>query len=289
MTNIVANLTPAQRKKFADEGIDLNTLVTPEMAALLPTDAPLTDNLPAPFRFTTGRGARGKALDARRNAVMATFEQQYPGKFITFEAKWDTDDMHVTHDGVIYYHKPSIQEKLIEEQQEYEQDPTERPIPYNAFVEVIAAWGADILGPLSLTDIEAIIAASPAGMPTYIASNSEFYEFEAVSGSVVTPNTMTRETLDLIRNTLFTDPFGLYYAPADNALVVNDDQLYMTNLLMWYKRPTIPALGVYFHGGNLANCFFFPFEPLTSSQRDAVVKYCAYEHSKSKALKIVDL
>lgn len=278
MNDLEYTLSSEQLAVYHTEKVNLDDIVTPdEQAATLDV---LQQNTPAPFRYPSD------AYFSARNSLMAAYEELY-SDFIGYNDRWDDDNMFVQHGDKLYYYKGNIVKDLEYDAQGVAQDASSPNI--TALVAKVAVdFGSDLIGPVTIADVDTIIQATPPGMPTLLDSNDDFYEFENVFGDIITPSMMTRELLDQIQAT-FTGDYGPFYSPVDNSLVLKDGQLYLINLTLWYHKPSKPALGVYFDGNRTNECFFFPYAPLSAEDKESLYEFCSFEMGKVKPLRIVDL
>lgn len=274
MTDVRRSLTPEQLAKFTRENINIDAIFTPEQQPN--TNVPQVDNFPTPFRFPDN----DIAFDMR-NALMDAYEAQYDD-FILHEDVWDGNDMFVVHNGEAYYYKGNIITELAIDQQD-----VAASMEYvDVFNATAAGLGGDLIGPVTFADVQNIIELAPAGMPEFKREDGDFLIFESIIGKVITPRDMTRTLLDRIRDT-FTGDYGPFYSPADDSLVVTDDGVYLTDLTLWNRKPSLPALGIFFDGGHMQHCYFFPFSPLSDTDKELVYSFCSLE--VSKPVRIVDL
>lgn len=248
-------------------------------------------NVPAdtttPFEFDTATNENGQI----RNDIMSRFLSQY-NTFITRADVWDNaDNMYVVRNGVAYYDKAHLLEKIAENERDLAEDAASQNEAYTVKMNFDKYFGADTSGSTNESELVDIINVSPPGMPTYKGTTDKFYEFDGSmieGGIMIAPEMMNRTLLDMFKNT-FTGSYGPFYAPVDGNLFIRDQAMYFTDLTNWRRRPDV-VLGVYFSGKDTPYNYFFPFAPITDPNIERQLReFCAIDREGEKELKIINL
>lgn len=260
---------------------------SPELKA--PLIVPSVDTSgPSPYRLcSVGDHAECGPGDAgcRRTDTLLAWEAENPGTYVSASTFWGAGDQYFVENGVMYYYKPYLQTILTQLVQDFQSDTTNTNYTtiMAELITLVPEANATLLTtqyPTTLTAVRAIIDSAPSGMPTFIKETDNFYCFEDVGTAQVTADNITRETLSLIQST-FTSGYTLpYWSPCD-ALCLNNNKVYWTDLLRWanVSSPELRA-GIVLVGDNFS---FYPYASLDTKGQQIINlagNYLATEFNK---------
>ena len=164
----------------------------------------------------------------RTDAVLA-FEAEFD-QYVPTDLQWSKNDHYFIYGNSMYYYKPRLEEEIQSDISTSSED-----IP-DEYVSRLSELGLNLNIPSFNNNVEIknMINSNPKGLPKFISESPQFFEFESVGMNEITPELMTRELLDKIKNT-FNGNYTYIPFTKTNMFYLKDDEVFFTNILEYTK------------------------------------------------------
>jgi len=195
----------------------------------------------------------------RRTQTIFALEETY-NTYVSPEMRWGYWDLFCEHEDKLYFDREWLQWNLTEEATERANDTAE-------FLEELAevdTFAGRTSNQISMDDVYDLVHSDTAGLPVFIDETDRFFRFENVGTDLVTVDNITRERLDIIRDS-FTSDLNPFLMDAEGNIYIKDGQAYCTNLLSFTENPNA-KLGLMLEDTENNKTNFYPFAELTAEQ-----------------------
>lgn len=199
----------------------------------------------------------------RRTETMLALEQTY-NVYVLPEMRWGYWDLFCEHDDKLYYDREWLQWNITEDEAEALTNSDE----LNSQLTQINDYAGRTSCQVSIDDVYNLVHSDTAGIPVFIDETDRFFRFANVGTDLVTIDNITRERLDIIRNS-FTSDMNPLLMNAEGNIYIKDGQAYCTNLLTFTMNPNA-KLGLMLEDTNSDKINFYPFEELTAEENTFV-------------------
>jgi hypothetical protein len=276
-------MTPEEYQAFIAQGSSSSALKAP-----LVSPTPENPNS-APNRLCSPDGMCGHGdAGCRRSDTILKWESENSGQYLPAELQWGARDLFFFHQDKLWYDKSYLETLIAEDLSTRSADLTSNA-EYINFLDTFKVWPTeDTIGADSLEEIRTMIGTRPQGLLTFIEETDNFFVFENPGLILVTASTISKATIDTV-NSCFQSSWRFdCFDPAD-CLYTYNGKAYWTDLLRWGSANSdILQLGISLL--NIDKLVFFPFNPLTTEQRDIISIGLAYHSAEySGGYSIVDL
>jgi len=195
----------------------------------------------------------------RRTQTIFALEETY-NTYVSPEMRWGYWDLFCEHEDKLYFDREWLQWNITE-------DATERANDTAEFLEELAevdTFAGRTSNQISMDDVYDLVHSDTAGLPVFIDETDRFFRFENVGTDLVTVDNITRERLDIIRDS-FTSDLNPFLMDAEGNIYIKDGQAYCTNLLSFTENPNA-KLGLMLEDTENNKTNFYPFAELTAEQ-----------------------
>lgn len=237
----------------------------------------------------------------RRTQTIFALEAQY-NTFVTPEMIWGVNDEFCIHESHYIYEKAWLDWNEDDDATNISSDSSNSEL--TSAIATVRGLAGDNFGTsaVSYTDL---LRAMPAGLPPKVDDTADFdragvgfFRLESVGEVEATLDDITRENLDIIKNSFTDDINPLLSNLGLGGLYFKDGKAYYAKVTECWDNNPNAKLGVFMDTGKSSEtyadaettAFFFPFSPLTDEQQDFVnALYVIEKRDSTTALQIVDL
>jgi len=209
----------------------------------------------------------------RRTQTMFALEEAY-NTYVSPEMRWGYWDLFCEHEDKLYYDREWLQWNLTEDATERANNSDE----LNDQLVQIDAYAGRTSNEVSMDDVYDLVHSDTAGLPVFIDETDRFFRFENVGTDMVTTDNITRERLNIIRDS-FTSDINPLLMDAEGNIYIKDGQAYCTNLLSFTENPNA-KLGLMLQDVDNDKINFYPFEELTAEQEAFVTTLAQVDMQK---------
>jgi len=242
----------------------------------------------------------GAQTGCRRTQTILALEAQYD-TFVSPEMVWGVFDEFCIHDGHYIYEKDWLDWNESEDTSNISADSDADLIAAIATVRELAGDNFAV----SAISYKDLLTAMPAGLPPKVDDTDDFaragvgfFRLESVGDVEATLDDITRENLDIIKNSFTDDMNPLLSNLGLGGLYFKDGSAYYAKVTECWDNNPNAKLGVFMDTGKSSEtyadaettAFFFPFSPLTDEQLAVVnALYVIEKRDSTTSLEIVNL
>lgn len=218
----------------------------------------------------------------RRTQTMLALEEQYE-TFVSPEMRWGYWDLFCEHNGLLYYDRNQLNDIIANDLASAEADVDN--VELQEYIRDVNAKSGRTWYLYTKEKLDELVKSDTRGLPVYVDETDRFYRFEDVGVDMLTAQNMTKEKLDIIRET-FTDDVNPLLMDLEGSIYFKDSQAYCTNFFLFNENPNA-KLGAMIEDLEENVMKFFPFEPLTDDEKDFVVRIAQAE--REMEVEIIEL
>lgn len=211
----------------------------------------------------------------RRTQTILALEEAYD-TFVSPEMRWGYWDLFCEHQDQLYFDKTFL---------EFNIDDDDIIPEHQDLLNEINQYAGRDTHLHTMESLDALIKSDTAGLPTLIDETDRFYRCENVGTDMITTENITRERLDIIKDS-FTDDVNPLLMDLEGSVYISDGKAICTKVFSFNRNPNA-KLGVLLEDTANDVMNFYPFEPLTEEQEDFVNKLAQLDMQKDAV--IIDL
>ena len=224
----------------------------------------------------------GGASGCRRTQTILALEEVYD-VVVSPEMRWGYWDLFCEHDGMLYYDRNQLRDMIDNDNAMAAEDADDAEL--QAYINEVNAVSGRTWYIYTEAKLDTLIKLDVAGMPTFVDETDRFYRFETVGTDMLTAQNMTKEKLDMIRET-FVDDVNPLLMDLEGSVYFKDGKAYCTNFFLYTENPNA-KFGAMIEDLEENVMKFFPFEPLTDEQKDFVTMLA--QADRQMEVEIIDL